>query len=161
MKTDRVTQIALLIWFSSLLSAVAQGTAFTYQSRLNDGASPANGIYDLRFTIYDSSGGPTLIAGPLTNSPVAVSNGVFTVTLDPGAGVFAGAERWLEIALRMNGGGAFTTLVPRQHITATPYAISWRMDSTLAGATARARPKASALHQALILFWHSARGKCV
>jgi hypothetical protein len=30
------------------LSINAQGTAFTYQGRLNDGASPANGSYDLR-----------------------------------------------------------------------------------------------------------------
>ncbi|HNQ73816.1 MAG TPA: hypothetical protein PKN95_09455 [Verrucomicrobiota bacterium] len=103
-------------------SLPAQGTAFTYQGRLHDGASPASGIYDLRFTIYDSSGGPTVIAGPMTNSPVAVSNGLFTVTLDPGAGVFTGSPRWLEIAARTNGGGAFTPLTPRQAITPTPYA---------------------------------------
>lgn len=99
------------------------GTEFTYQGRLNDGANPANGIYELRFTIYDSSGGAGIVAGPLTNSPVAVSNGLFTVTLDPGAGVFTGADRWLEIAVRTNGGGAFNALSPRQPLTATPYAV--------------------------------------
>jgi len=107
-----------------LSTCLAQGTAFTYQGRLNDGASPASGSYDLRFTIYDSSGGPGVVAGPLTNSPVTVSNGLFTVTLDPGAGVFTGAERWLEIAVRPNGGGAFTALAPRQPLTAAPYAIT-------------------------------------
>ena len=39
---------------SQLASAHAQGTAFTYQGRLNDGANPANGDYDLRFAIYDA-----------------------------------------------------------------------------------------------------------
>ena len=31
-------------------TAFAQGTGFSYQGRLNDGGSPATGIYDLRFT---------------------------------------------------------------------------------------------------------------
>ena len=30
------------------------GTAFNYQGRLTDGASPANGEYDFRFRLYDS-----------------------------------------------------------------------------------------------------------
>ena len=64
---------ALLLLLSTLnhqLSTVhAQGTEFTYQGRLNSGANPANGSYDLRFTLYDSTNNPgTLIAGPLTNS---------------------------------------------------------------------------------------------
>lgn len=33
-----------------LSTAQAQGTAFTYQGRLDDAGSPANGVYDLRFT---------------------------------------------------------------------------------------------------------------
>jgi hypothetical protein len=77
-------------------------TAFTYQGQLNDNASPASGIYDLQFAIYDSSGGPTIVAGPMTNSPVGVTNGLFTATLDFGAGVFTGADRWLEIGVRTN-----------------------------------------------------------
>jgi len=31
------------------------GTAFTYQGYLTDGDSPANGMYDLRFILYDSA----------------------------------------------------------------------------------------------------------
>lgn len=103
---------------------LAQGTAFTYQGRLNDDGAPANGIYDLRFAIYDSSGGAGLVSGPLTKSPTAVTNGLFAVTLDFGVGVFTGADRWLDIGVRSNGGGAFTALSPRQKLTATPYALS-------------------------------------
>ncbi len=127
MKTKSIiTTFSLTMGLSfGLLPATifAQGTAFTYQGKLNTGETPANGNYDLRFTIYDSSGGVGVVAGPLTNSPVVVSNGLFTVMLDPGAGVFTGPARWLEIAVRTNGGGAFTTLTPRQAITPTPYAI--------------------------------------
>jgi hypothetical protein len=66
------------------------------------------------FTIYDDSSGPGVVAGPLTNAAVEVSNGLFAVTLDFGTGVFTGDARWVEIAVRTNSGGAdFTTLSPR------------------------------------------------
>src|ERR1051325_8987405 len=100
-----------------LPSAAAQGTAFTYQGQLRDNGAPANGIYDLRFTIYDLNSGGNIAGGPLTNFSVGVSNGLFTVVLDPGAGVFDGNPRWLEIGVRPTGGGAFTTLGPRQSLT--------------------------------------------
>ena|SRR6185369_16982810 len=48
----------------SSLDAFPQGTAFTYQGRLNDNGNAANGIYDLRFTIYDAGGGSNVVAGP-------------------------------------------------------------------------------------------------
>jgi len=108
---------------SQLPPLLAQGTAFIYQGRLNDGANLASGIYDLRFTIYDLSGAGAIIAGPVTNSPVAVSNGLFTVALDFGA-VFNGAARWLEIGVRPGGSASdFTTLAPRQPVSPTPYAM--------------------------------------
>ena len=118
----------LLALFSTLnvqLSTVhAQGTAFTYQGRLNDGGQPATGIYDLRFTIYDSVSAGTFVAGPQTNSATGVSNGLFTVTLDFGS-VFDGNPRWLEIGVRTNGSVLdYSTLTARQALTASPYAIT-------------------------------------
>src|SRR5882672_11395344 len=99
----------------------AQGTAFSYNGWLNNNGTPANGIYDLRFAVYDASNGAGLIAGPVTNSTTGVTNGLFTVTLDFGAGVFTGPARWLEIGVRTNGGGnSFTTLSPRQPLTPVP-----------------------------------------
>jgi hypothetical protein len=103
----------------------AQGTAFTYQGRLNTVGGAANGSYDLTFTVYDSTNEPgTIVAGPLTNSAVSVSNGLFTVTLDFLGGVFDGNPRWLEIGVRSNGAGIFTTLSPRQALLPAPYAIA-------------------------------------
>jgi hypothetical protein len=116
-------------------TVVAQGTAFIYQGRLNDSGAPATGSYDLRFAIYDSTNSPgTLIAGPLTNSATAVSNGLFTVNLDFGPGVFIGPARWLDIGVRTNGSaGAFTVLSPRQPLTPTPYAIFANTASNVTG----------------------------
>src|SRR6185295_6793555 len=104
--------------------AIAQISAFTYQGSLTDSVSPANGTYDLRFALYDSAIGSNVVAGPITNAPIRVNNGLFTTTVNFSAGVFSGADRWLEIGVRANGSaGAYQTLTPRQHITATPYAV--------------------------------------
>ncbi len=105
------------------LSASAQGTAFTYQGRLNNSSGPANGSYDLTFTLFNAVSGGSAVAGPLTTNAVAVSNGLFTVGIDFGAGIFNGTAYWLEIGVRTNSGGSFTTLAPRQPLTPAPYAI--------------------------------------
>src|SRR5580700_3946951 len=104
-------------------TASAQGTAFTYQGRLNSGGSPASGSYDLTFTLYTTNVTGTAIAGPVTNSATTLTNGLFTTLVDFGPDVFTGASNWLELAVRTNGGGSFATLSPRQQVTPTPYAI--------------------------------------
>jgi hypothetical protein len=122
MKTHILLLVTALSLFTVITSLHGQGTAFTYQGRLNDGANPANGSYDLRFIIYDNSAGGSQQGPILTNAAAAASNGLFTVTLDFG-NQFPGAARWLEISVRTNGGGGFSTLSPRQSLTPTPYTI--------------------------------------
>ncbi|HEY1660877.1 MAG TPA: hypothetical protein VGI03_00515 [Verrucomicrobiae bacterium] len=101
----------------------AQGTAFTYQGLLNDGNATANGAYDFTFSLYATNAGGSLIAGPVTNVATAVSNGLFTTTIDFGS-VFNGAASWMEIGVQTNGGTNFTILTPRQPVTPVPYAIT-------------------------------------
>jgi hypothetical protein len=103
-------------------SASAQGTAFTYQGRLNTGGSPANGSYDIAFSLYAINAGGVAIAGPVTNTAVSVANGLFTTTVSFGS-VFTGASNWLQIAVSTNGANAFSNLVPRQQLTPAPYAV--------------------------------------
>ena len=111
--------------FGVIHPCFAQGTAFSYQGRLSDNGSAADGNYDLQFTIHDAPGGGGLVAGPLTNAVTSVNNGFFTVLLNFGAGIFTGGSRWLEIGVRTNGStGAYAILTPRQALTPTPYAIS-------------------------------------
>jgi hypothetical protein len=107
-----------------LSTLLAQGTAFTYQGRLSDNGSPASGIYDLRFEIYESASGGDHLGNTLAAFDLAISNGLFTVLLDFGE-AFPGADRWLEISVRPGAStGSFSNLVPRQRLTATPYAIT-------------------------------------
>lgn len=117
----------LLVMVAAVLGGTvelrAQVSSFTYQGRLTDGGTAANGNYDLQFALWDSLSGGSQVGSTQTLSTVAVSNGVFSVTLDFGANSFPGANRFLEISARTVGAGSFTLLTPRQQVTATPYAV--------------------------------------
>lgn len=108
---------------SQISTALAQGTAFTYQGRLQNNGAAADGTFNLQFLLYTNSSGGVTVAGPVVTNGVAISNGLFTVTMDFGAAVWDGATNWLEIGVETNGGSSFTTLTPRQRVTPTPYAI--------------------------------------
>lgn len=118
----------LLLPVSVAVAQTPLETAFTYQGRLRIGGSPTNGIYDLRFRLYDAMLGGAQLGSAACMDDVAVADGLFTVSLDFGA-QFAGQARFLEIAVRAETGlncgneTGFVTLSPRQPLTATPYAL--------------------------------------
>ncbi|MDW8309988.1 MAG: hypothetical protein RMK20_11505, partial [Verrucomicrobiales bacterium] len=112
---------AIVAW-SATFATAAPFSAFTYQGRLEAGGSAANGNYDIRFGLFTNSSGGSAVA-TLTNLNVAVSNGLFTTLVNFGTTPFDGTVYWLELAVRTNGGGAFSVLAPRQDLTATPYAL--------------------------------------
>ena len=126
--------LALFWTLHSQLSTVqAQGPAFTYQGRLNDTGSPANGSYDFRFRLASDPLGTNFVAGPLLTNGITVSSGLFTVGLNFGAGVFTGSNYWLEVDVRTNGGGNYTSLTPLQPLTPSPYAIMANSASNVLG----------------------------
>jgi hypothetical protein len=110
-----------------MLSAIAisaQTTAFSYEGRLTDGRSLANGKYEMPFKLFDAATEGTQIGATIASATVPASNGVFTVHLDFGANAFSGAERFLEISLRPAGSTSpYTKLATRQQIVSPPYAI--------------------------------------
>jgi len=122
-KTKLHYTYVVLALIAGMHQAAAQGTAFTYQGRLNNGTNPANGTFNMMFTLYNTSTGGSVIAGPITENAVAVDNGLFTAPVDFGPGFFTGAPGWLQIAVTTNGSSTFTNLVPRQQLTPTPYAV--------------------------------------
>ena len=115
--------LAILVLNSQLSSAFAQGTAFTYQGRLNDGGQPANGVYDISFQLFDAPLGGNAIPVIAVEAGIMASNGLFTATPDFGAGVFSGTNYWMEISVRHHNIGACIRLGPRQPLTPTPYAV--------------------------------------
>ena len=116
------------------------GTAFTYLGRLNNGGNAASGYHDFQFKLFDALASGVQQGSTVVSNAIAVSNGLFTVTLDFGPGVFDGSARWLDITVRTNGAVEFTPLTPRQLLTPTPYALY----APSAGAAATATTAASA-----------------
>jgi len=95
-------------------TAFGLGTAFTRFGRLNNSGAPANGSYDLAFTLYATDLSGSTIAGPVTNLALIVSHGLFITYVDFGPGVFAGASNWLQLAVSPAGANSFTTLATWQ-----------------------------------------------
>ena len=76
----------LAAFLVSVPLALAQGTSFTYQGRLNDDSVPATGVYDLQFTLWSGATSGSQIGGTVTAADLEVENGLFTQALDFGAG---------------------------------------------------------------------------
>ncbi|MGD9790004.1 MAG: tail fiber domain-containing protein [Phycisphaerales bacterium] len=99
----------------------------TYQGRLDFDGSPANGNFDIQYSLWThptSTLGGDRVSGTPTVSNVPVANGLFSIQLDGLASELFDRELWLEIRARQSGGGAFTPLAGRQKLTASPFAIS-------------------------------------
>lgn len=112
--------------------ATAVGSGFTYQGQLKRNGSAVTDTCDIQFVLYDAASGGSAL-GTQDRSGVSVSNGLFTVSLDFGANAFTGQARWLEIAVKCAGDSALTTLMPRQALTAMPYALSLMPSATITG----------------------------
>jgi hypothetical protein len=102
------------------VGSVPQG--FTYQGELQSDSGPVSGQYDFQFSLWDDAGAGQQVGNIVQRSGLEVSNGRFTTTLDFGD-VFDGRQLYLQIAVRASGSsGPYTTLQPRQRLSATPYA---------------------------------------
>jgi hypothetical protein len=122
MKNLRILALILLLTGA----AFGQGARFNFQGRLNDGAAPANGAYDLQFKLYNSITGGGQIGSAFFCPNTTVINGVFSVTLDFGPTAFNNnpGSIFLEIGVRPSGSpNAFTILGPRQQLTVVPFSV--------------------------------------
>ncbi len=110
--------------------ALAQSTAFTYQGQLKSNGTPASGLHDFRFRLYDSPNGSSQIGSTRCFDAVSVTNGTFSVELDFGQLFASTAPRHLEIFVRREIGQpctddfGYVLLSPRQLLSAAPRALS-------------------------------------
>jgi hypothetical protein len=118
---------------SGVINETPVGTGFTYQGELRRDGAPADTTCSLRFSLLSAAAGGVQHGNTLTIDGVAVIGGRFTVVLDFGES-FGGGERWLETEVRCTGDAAFTSLSPRQPLTATPYALGLRPGTQVTGA---------------------------
>lgn len=133
--TRRISRVAIglviaeLVFFGMVQAAPSEvplqapaGTAFTYQGFLNDDGSPANGLYDFEFELYDDEVAGGQVGSTLMLQDVTVAEGYFTVELAFGDH-FDGTALWLEIHVRLGAStGGYQQLLPRQALTPVPYA---------------------------------------
>ncbi len=118
----------LLSAAAAALGQTPLGTEFTYQGLLTDAGSPADGLHDLRFRLYDALSDGMQVGPTVCVDNVTVTDGLFTAPVDFGA-QFAGQKRFLEVDVRADTGldcadpAGFITLSPRQELTATPHAL--------------------------------------
>ena len=95
---------------------------FSYQGQLQDNGQPANGTYDLTFTLFDSATDGSQVGSVVELYDVVISDGLVTAQVDFGV-AFDAADRWIEIAVRDGASvGGYTMLLPRQQIEAAPKA---------------------------------------
>jgi len=125
MSAIMVLILGLMVFQVSVSEAAPMGTAFTYQGRLMDANVPADGLYDLQFSLFPD---PILNIGqigpPIEVNDIDIIDGYFTVELDFGNVAFKGDARWLQIGVRpWDSEERFKILDPRQEVTPTPYAI--------------------------------------
>src|SRR3954468_10783792 len=115
MKNDNFNKYLslLTLLLISAISAAAQTTAFNYQGKLTD-AGAAQATYQMQFKLFDAPTGGSQIGATIENPSVAVTDGVFSVSLNFGANAFPGADRFLEIGVRRSAGESYTILNPRQ-----------------------------------------------
>lgn len=121
---ETALSIFIILAQGGFASAWAQNSMFTYQGRLFDGSQAATGTYDFQFRLTDAPTNGTYVSATLARTPISVTNGVFTVTLDFGPGAFDGSPRFLEAGVRTNGStDVYSILQPLQPITMAPYAM--------------------------------------
>lgn len=109
-------RLAIALFGLCLCLAAHAETTITYQGQLQDSDGPANAEVDMDFGLYDEDEDGNLIAVD-SQDDVVVTDGLFQVELDFGAGAFDGGERWLEVIVDGQ------TLDPRQRITPAPMAL--------------------------------------
>ncbi|NIP93933.1 MAG: hypothetical protein GWO24_10960, partial [Akkermansiaceae bacterium] len=61
-----------------LLPPLAPAGPISYQGRLDDNGQPANGLYSMRFTVFDDAVAGAALDSGVTVSNIPVSDGLFT-----------------------------------------------------------------------------------
>jgi hypothetical protein len=124
--------LSLLLYVGIAAAQESLTTAFSYQGELVLSGTPITGAADMRLSLYDAESSGSAVGAAvnfdgISNPPVDLADGVFTVKLDFGAAALNGDRRWLNIQVRYPAGsGSYVTMSPRQELTGAPYALQTR-----------------------------------
>lgn len=119
-----VVAVSVLLVGMSSAAAPALAPLFTYQGQLRQDGNLINGTCDFQFRLFDAPTGGTQVGSPQYADDVVVADGLVSLQLGFDSALFTGDDRYLEIRVRCpDGSGGYTTLDPRQMLTAAPYAF--------------------------------------
>jgi hypothetical protein len=102
---------------TTMTASALAGTAITYQGQLQHSDAPANLTCNFKFSIWDAVSNGSSLSSEQTINSVEVVNGHFTVQVDFGT-PFTTPMPWLQTAIQCNGDTSYTTLAPRQKLSA-------------------------------------------
>lgn len=116
--------VTIVVAASTAVAGTPLGTAIAYErSGMRINTKLLDGRYDMRFTLWDSATGGTMIGPTLNKDDVRVDKGVLaSQVLDFGSEAFGGEERWIETRARQ-GSGSYKVVGARHRIRTVPYAL--------------------------------------
>jgi hypothetical protein len=115
--------VVLLALAAGAAHANALGTAFTYQGRVDRNGVAVSDTYSMIFRLYDAATAGTQVGTTQTVNGIVATNGLFSATVDFGAGIFTGQALWIDLQVKGSGDASYTPMTSRQPITAVPYAL--------------------------------------
>ena len=116
--------IGLMLGAAAFMGGTPVDARFTYQGQIRDGDALVSGTADIRFSLWDSLDGGSMVGSMVTKTNLTVTDGRFATELDFGTSAFSGDARWIQMEFRAPAGaGQYTTLAPRQRVNAVPYAL--------------------------------------
>lgn len=109
-------------------SALAQGTAFTYQGQLKNSGSAVSTPTDMQFSLWTAAAGGSQVGSTVTQTNVTVTGGLFTSNVDFGVNPYTSNQNlYLQIAVRNPAGsGSYVPMGSRQLLTPSPFSLATR-----------------------------------
>ncbi len=121
--------VALAVFLAAgAAPALAQGTAITYQGKLENDGSPVNGPINFQFRLYTAATGGTQVGDTVIQTNATVADGLFALPLDFGVDPYTfGRPLFLDILVNDPAfTTVFTALGARQRITSAPFSLATR-----------------------------------
>ncbi len=120
--------VAALVLAAGSTSALAQGTAITYQGQLKNSGTAVNSATDMQFSLWTLAVGGTQVGSTVTSLAVPVADGLFTAPVDFGVNPYSTSQNlFLQIAVRNPAGaGSYVPMGSRQLLTPAPFSLATR-----------------------------------
>ena len=129
-----LTLISIVLLSVPLFAENPTGASITSPGQLKEKGWPAEGLFDLKFTLYGDSVNGRQLGSAIVYDKVNIAKGLLTISLDFGAGVFDANSLWIEVAVRdgnLSDPNEYRTFLPRQEIFPAAHALEARKSDSI------------------------------